>query len=677
MAKFNCFSGRTGKKKKTKSDLAELQKPAELNYLKKTLQVSIHHSEEPFQVGEGKSSTLDVSILYPSENNSKLDVKVTNHESPAAGVVEAAYEGEDERDDNSIKQNLSDFDLPDQDTCGEEFEFQFSSSVGKQFDKIIIEGEGSEGVGVGVGAGGGGGVDAIQSGHVSDPGIGKAVCWASPKLKRSCSNLETRDVHRNLSHQLQPPKCQSFEKLQELADEMRDYVDPGSPGSIMTHRSADKVMLKKCSSSQILPSRSRRLWWKLFLWSHRNLQRPWTTKATPTNSAFNQQGGYCSDSLEPNRAVGKGMMESPGSFTEETWTNGPSNNKSNNQDHENLCNGVSGLWPQNQWVAFSAESSSLRRVDEWVKDLQIEPCVSIDEVGGDKDPDTFFPPSPERTSTHMPRRGEPNLTEEILYANSVIQSLNSSSTVAHISGIGLKAIPTISHLSGLRSVNLSGNLIAHINPGSLPKGLHTLNLSRNKISAIEGLKELTRLRILDLSYNRISRIGHGLSNCAIIKELYLAGNKISDVEGLYRILKLTVLDLSFNKISTTKALGQLVANYNSLQALNLLGNPIQSNVSDDQLRKAVVGLLPNLVYLNKQAIKAQRAREVATDSIAKAALGNSSWSSRRKTSRKTSHMASSTISGHRSTASVAHKGRHRSKAPTARHYSSALASSSR
>ena len=459
----------------------ESQKPAELNYLKKTLQVSIHHSEEPFQVGEGKSSTLDVAILYPSENNSKLDVKVTNHESPTVGgAVEAEYEGEDERDDNSIKRNPSDFDLPAQDNCGEEFEFQL---LGNHFDKITIEGEGGEGIGVE-----GEGVDAsIQNGHLSDPGIGKAVCWASPKLKRSCSNLETRDVLRDLSHQLPPPKSQSFEKLQELANEMRDYVDPGSPGSTMTHRSADKVMLKKRSSSQILPSRSRRLWWKLFLWSHRNLQKPWTIKATPTSSAFNQQGGYCSDNLEPNRAAGKSMIESPGSFTEESWTNGPCNNKSDDQDQEKLCNGVSGLWPQNQWVAFSAESSSLRRVDEWVKDLQIEPCITIDEVGGDNDEATVFPPSPERTSTHTPRRGETNLTEEILYANSVIQSLNSSSTVAHISGIGLRAIPTISHLSGLRSVNLS----------------------RNKISVIEGLKELTRLRILDLSYNRISRIGHG------------------------------------------------------------------------------------------------------------------------------------------------------------------------
>lgn len=126
----------------------------------------------------------------------------------------------------------------------------------------------------------------------------------------------------------------------------------------------------------------------------------------------------------------------------------------------------------------------------------------------------------------------------------------------------------------------------------------------------------------------------GLSSCSKLKELYLAGNKIGDVEGLHRLLKLTVLDLSFNKITTTKALGQLVANYNSLQGLNLLGNPIQNNIGDEQLRKTIVSLLPKLVFLNKQAITPQRAREAITDSVAKAALGKSGWNPRRKTGKK-------------------------------------------
>lgn len=142
-----------------------------------------------------------------------------------------------------------------------------------------------------------------------------------------------------------------------------------------------------------------------------------------------------------------------------------------------------------------------------------------------------------------------------------------------------------------------------ITAGALPRGLHILNLSRNSISVIEGLRELTRLRVLDLSYNRLVRIGHGLASCSSLKELYLAGNKISEVEGLHRLLKLNVLDLRFNKISTAKCLGQLAANYGSLQAISLEGNPAQKNVGDEQLKKNLQGLLPNLIYFNRKPVK--------------------------------------------------------------------------
>ncbi|KAE8668172.1 Adenine nucleotide alpha hydrolases-like superfamily protein isoform 1 [Hibiscus syriacus] len=139
-----------------------------------------------------------------------------------------------------------------------------------------------------------------------------------------------------------------------------------------------------------------------------------------------------------------------------------------------------------------------------------------------------------------------------------------------------------------------------ITAGALPRGLHMLDLSRNNISTIESLHELTRLRVLNLSYNRIFRIGH---------ELYLAGNKISEVEGLHRLLKLMVLDLRFNKISTVKCLGQLAANYNSLLAISLEGNPARKNVEDEYLKKHLQGLLPNSVYFNRQAIKVKDAIE--------------------------------------------------------------------
>ncbi|XVE95288.1 hypothetical protein REPUB_Repub02eG0083400 [Reevesia pubescens] len=685
MTKFNCFSLLTVKKKKDKGDDAS-SKAVEQNKGVRTLQIKLEQPVQPFESGELKSTTFTVPVPVGFQEDSLCNVKVISHESPVAcEPAEIAYEGEDEHEENaSIKREFSDLDLQAHMANSGEEEFDFRTKRVASSDSFEIEAKEEfmhqaekdvEQI-----------TNMIQSGHVSDPGIGKAEFWASPKLKRSCSNLETRDVLRKVADQLPPSKSQSFEELHELCARVRDDFNPSSPASVMTHCSADRVMLKKHSSSQVLPSRSRRLWWKLFLWSHRNLHKDWRTKPQPlpVTAILNQQGGYSSDTIEPHRAMILSKMESPGSFTGKSLNKDFIGNCDDNQSWNGFHNGVSGLWPQNQWVAFPDPLSSFTRVDEWVRDLETQIAQPADDVNGEEG--ITFPPSPDtgkspaRNAVLLTRRSDINLSEEILHANSVIQTLNSSSTVAHISGIGLKAIPIISGFSSLRSVNLSNNFIAHITPGSLPKSLHMLNLSRNKISTIEGLRELTRLRVVDLSYNRIARIGHGLSNCTLIKELYLAGNKISDVEGLHRLLKLTVLDLSFSKITTTKALGQLVANYNSLQALNLLGNTVQSNISDDQLRKAVCSLLPKLTYLNKQPIKPQRAREVLTDSVAKAALGSGSWSSRRKVAKRASQGASSSSSVHRSSVGIGQKNKNKSKSRSRHHLSMkspAHASSSR
>ncbi|XWS25289.1 hypothetical protein CRYUN_Cryun27aG0056400 [Craigia yunnanensis] len=625
---------------------------------------------QPFESDELKSTTFTVPVPNGFQEDSLCNVKVIRHESPVGcEAAEIAYEGEDEHEENaSIKREFFNFDLQHHVANSGEDDFDFRTkrvassdsfeTVAKE--EFIYQAEKN--------------VDMIQSGHLSDPGIRKATFWASPKLKRSCSNLETRDVLRKVADQLPPSKSQSFEELQELSARLRDNINPSSPASVMTRCSADRVMLKKHSSSQVLPSRSRRLWWKLFLWSHRNLHKHLTTKPQPlpVTATLNQQGGYSSDTIDPRRAMKLSKMELPGSFTGESLNKDFAGNCDDNQSWNGFHNGVSGLWPQNQWVAFPAPSSSFTRVDEWVRDLETQIAQPAADVNGEEG--ITFPPSPDTgkspaRTAHLTRRSDINLSEEILHANSVIQTLNSSSTVAHISGIGLKAIPIIAGFSSLRSVNFSNNFIAHITPGSLPKGLHTLNLSRNKINTIEGLRELTRLRVVELSYNRITRIGHGFSNCILIKELYLAGNKISDVEGLHRLLKLTVLDLSFNKITTTKTLGQLVANYNSLQALNLLGNPVQINIADDQLRKAVCSLLPKLTYLNKQPIKPQRAREVLTDSVAKAALGSGSWSSRRKTAKRASQGGSTSSSVHRNSVAIGQKNKNKPKSQSRHHLS--------
>ncbi|KAJ0241518.1 Outer arm dynein light chain 1 protein [Hirschfeldia incana] len=516
---FSCFAGLIGRKKNKRN-----AKPTLPPRTQRILQI---RREEPVKPLESEEPTTNVTY------NKFVDHKDNNP------TEQDSYDGEDERDDKDSTHRESPpiFQVQEQ---------AVESLTSKELGKEVTDCSENE-------------HDNEESGHVSDPGLGRATSWvASPKLKRSCSTLS------------------KFNGADPRA--LNDPRDSFETKSVRSHRSADRVMLKKHSSMQILPSGSRRLWWKLFLWSHRNLHKHLVS--LKSHSDKNHQSGYTSDFAE--------------------------------QNHQESAN--NHQWPShnNQWVAFSAESSSMKRVDEWVRGLDVDTVIPVNEEKHS------FIASPKMVRSPS---GNVNDSEAIKHANSLIQSLSKSSSVAHISSIGLKAVPSISHFTSLKSIDLSNNFIVQITPASLPKGLHALNLSKNKISVIEGLRELTRLRVLDLSYNRISRIGQGLSNCTLIKELYLAGNKISNVEGLHRLLKLIVLDLSFNKIATTKAIGQLVANYNSLVALNILGNPIQSNVGEDQLRKTVSSLLPKLVYLNKQLIKPQRAREVLKDSVAKAAFG--------------------------------------------------------
>ncbi|XP_010422480.1 PREDICTED: uncharacterized protein LOC104707759 [Camelina sativa] len=290
----------------------------------------------------------------------------------------------------------------------------------------------------------------------------------------------------------------------------------------------------------------------------------------------------------------------------------------------------------NQQAEYPVKDSKFKRIEDWVNDLQhVNLSEEADEISGYDDElprEAVVLNEPATTSAKVDAI---KLTPGMEAAKKYISSLSASATTAQLVSHGLVVIPFLSAFVGLRVLNLSGNAIVRITAGALPRGLHALNLSKNSISVIEGLRELTRLRVLDLSYNRILRLGHGLASCSSLKELYLAGNKISEIEGLHRLLKLTVLDLRFNKFSTTKCLGQLAANYSSLQAISLEGNPAQKNVGDEQLRKYLLGLLPNLVYYNRQGTKDAR---LGTSSHQ---LDRGLRSELKNSSRKSSHGASS------------------------------------
>lgn len=590
---------------------------------------------------------------------------------------EIAYEGEDEEENHSSSRELSDHES--QKNRDNVVNSEFPTDVNTNTSRTVALCDYSSEITFEIDRKCGGDQynEKMQSGHLSDPGVYKMgdldSGFTSPVLYRSSSGskLEMSKLYKfecggrspdNHSTQLPPSNSQSFEDLQHLTGVQGGIQ--GSPHSELTYCSADKVMLKRGSSSKVLPSRRRKDWWKIFLWSHRNShkeiqseQSPQLQKSEEAYQIMHRKGGYSSDTGEPSRNMHQTNQEDIGKLTslEDINTiNGLSkkqnipNLQSRHKDWDHLSRDPSSQ-SYNQWMAFSSEQSNITRVEEWITSidtgsLSLENGDSLHENDFSNPGGTVAGNSAAEISKVLLETSFPdgNLPEEMQLANNAIRSLNAFSTVAHISGIGLRVVPALAPFTSLRTINLSGNSIVRIASGSLPKSLHVLDLSRNKITAIEGLRELSRLRVLDLSYNKISRIGHGLANCTLIKELCLAGNKISDVEGLHRLLKLAVLDLSFNKVTTMKALGQLAANYNSLLALNLLGNPVHTNVGEEQLRKSISSLLPRLAYFNKQPIKTVYAREAAVDSVARAAMGNTGRHSRNKVSKRGSYASSST-----------------------------------
>lgn len=316
---------------------------------------------------------------------------------------------------------------------------------------------------------------------------------------------------------------------------------------------------------------------------------------------------------------------------------------------ENSMKNLQGESLDDQWDKLPSNHFKIKRIQEWVYDLQH--CSPLEESNETSVSNDQVKRDPEVLNGSTAFKVDGKITAGKEAAKNYISSLSASATTVQLSNHGLVVIPFLSAFVSLKVLNLSGNAIVRITAGALPRGLHVLNLSKNNISTIEGLRELTRLRVLDLSYNRILRIGHGLASCSSLKELYLAGNKISEVEGLHRLLKLTVLDLRFNKISTAKCLGQLAANYNSLQAISLEGNPAQKNVGDEQLKKNLQSLIPHLVYFNRQPMKASTLKDAADRSVR---LGVSAHQfdrglrSDNKAARKSTHA----IASHRSSSST-------------------------
>jgi hypothetical protein len=294
--------------------------------------------------------------------------------------------------------------------------------------------------------------NAVSAGP-EPPSVCRMSPAASPKLKRSCSNIETSKSVPAEEFDLPQAKSRSYGDLIKALPSWRPLATTPSGGapdasptaSVRSSSSADRVMLRKLSSRQVLPSRSRKLWWRLLMWSHRNLHRPGTPALLPSADAYGSAARQ-NDTLDAVTAATAREPKDKEVAVEEEPTNLP-----------------------NQGVAFSAEpsSSALDRVSTWVNSIgagssfqvvdEDEEDVTEHDGGGA----VVRTSCSEIVECSTAADKQTRAKDQAVQAGSIVQTFNAVASVAHITGMGLKAVPMIAAFSSLRAVNLSGNFIGN------------------------------------------------------------------------------------------------------------------------------------------------------------------------------------------------------------------------
>ena len=104
------------------------------------------------------------------------------------------------------------------------------------------------------------------------------------------------------------------------------------------------------------------------------------------------------------------------------------------------------------------------------------------------------------------------------------------------------------------------------------KTITELYLSENFITKIEGLQGLSNLKKLNLSYNKIKTL-EGLNELFSLTFFWINENLIETIEGVEGLVNIKELSIAQNLI---KSLGNGLDHLESLEKLNLSGNPISS-----------------------------------------------------------------------------------------------------
>ena len=173
-----------------------------------------------------------------------------------------------------------------------------------------------------------------------------------------------------------------------------------------------------------------------------------------------------------------------------------------------------------------------------------------------------------------------------------------------------RAVAGLDAFTGVTALHLENNRIGP----TLGDGLQTmrklsvLHLSGNALTSVDDAQLARRhpsLVSVSLAGNRVERVANGAFPNSL-RQLTLAKNRLRDasaIEALTRLPTLETLDLSENELAADaddSVLGVL-AEFPSLRALNLRGNPLVSSLGLDY-RRALVSALPCLTCLDDKAV---------------------------------------------------------------------------
>nr|XP_057905016.1 dynein regulatory complex subunit 3 [Doryrhamphus excisus]XP_057905017.1 dynein regulatory complex subunit 3 [Doryrhamphus excisus]XP_057905018.1 dynein regulatory complex subunit 3 [Doryrhamphus excisus] len=130
--------------------------------------------------------------------------------------------------------------------------------------------------------------------------------------------------------------------------------------------------------------------------------------------------------------------------------------------------------------------------------------------------------------------------------------------------------------------------------------LTKLNLNNNFIKKMEGLDHLVNLKWLNLSFNNIEKI-EGLEGLQKLEVLKLSSNRISLIENMDSLVELTILCLANNLLQHLDNVVYL-RKFKKLFTLNIYGNPIPEENSEDKYQLFIAAYFQQLKFLNNISI---------------------------------------------------------------------------